>query len=171
MTQFKVGDKVRVLESAAMYSVLDSLPYETRVLAEDRAGWFIVAGSNPSAGIRRSSVPGRSWCVSPENLELIEEPAPAFTPYEGWEEDVRLLAFVDCSREGTAAGDAAKRLLAAFPAPKSPNCGKALQHDYGEGASSMVTLQLPTSFVFLTCTLPANHDGPHVPDVPDEAWR
>jgi len=159
---FRAGDKVRVLHRTGFTDSVSGAPFDSVIVnrAEGGYGWMV---ADPS---------GRGkWHVLDMHLELIEDPAPAFTPYEGWEEDVRLLAFVGSSREGTAAGDAAKRLLAAFPAPKSPNCGKALQHDYGEGASSMVTLQLPTSFVFLTCTLPANHDGPHVPDVPDEAWR
>lgn len=164
MSEFKVGDKVRVLRVYGVSDRTAEVPYES-VIVEHYEGsdrWYVP---------RRGGVPEKCWRVSEGDIELIEEPAPvqeAAPPspalYEGWEDDVRLLASFGWGH-GVGYNSAAERLLAALEPPK---CGKVLCHLDGV---SVKRWSRPDGDSALTCLLPALHDGPCIPDVPEEAWQ
>lgn len=85
-----------------------------------------------------------------------------FEPYEGCAEDIERVASFATPLDWptTAERAAAKRLLAAISEPK---CGKVLR--YG----SAFVAAAPGGPI-ITCTLPADHDGPHADETLNGAW-
>ncbi len=86
-----------------------------------------------------------------------------FTPYEGCAEDIeRLVTRVDACAVGGCGSDtcaAGQRLSGALSEPK---CGKSMRY--------RGTFIAATPSRIITCTLSADHDGPHADETLDGAW-
>lgn len=158
MSEFKVGDRVRVLESATEDSVGGELPYET-VVTEASDRWLRVRRQDGRGG----------WNVRADHLELIQDlaasaPTSVFTPYDGWQRDLRHVLYCTSGLR-CLTPEHRERLLAAF---QPPRCHKRLRNADGSDVQRTVA-----SFQFepLVCKLPLGHEPPCAPDVPEEEWR